>query len=68
MYGFVCLLFERVTQADISGWDTSQVTDMYGMFYRASSFNVCISLDASRRNATYKHTYRCTGTRTLAML
>ena len=68
MYGFVCLLFERVTQADISGWDTSQVNHMGNMFLSASRFNVCISLDASSRNATYKHTYRCIGTRTLAML
>ena len=31
--------------ADISAWDTSQVTSMHGMFYAASAFNQDIAFN-----------------------
>ena len=39
--------------ADISSWDTSRVTSMYGMFYRASAFNQPLSLNTSRVTGMY---------------
>ena len=33
--------------ADVSSWDTSSVTNMYQMFYRASAFDQPLSFDTS---------------------
>jgi len=42
----------RNFNADISSWDTSSVTSMYGMFQEASSFNQPVTFDTSKVKAT----------------
>ena len=42
-------LFKDLTDfnADVSSWDTSSVTNMFGMFYGASAFDQPLSFDTS---------------------
>merc|ERR1711935_653247 len=43
----------RNFNADISSWDTSSVTTMFLMFYRASGFNQVLSFDTSKVTTMY---------------
>ena len=52
------MFYEACFNGDISNWDTSSVTSMYGMFDRASSFNGDISnWDTSSVTSMYRMFY-----------